>query len=65
VRIVGIVVKVGGDLDVLVIGVGTQPPVAFVPVLLAKGIGIEVDLFNGPLPVSSARPSPLRWTNLK
>jgi hypothetical protein len=66
VRIVGIVVKVGGDLDVLVIGVGTQPPVAFVPVLLAKGIGIEVeDLFNGPLPLSSARPSPLRWTNLK
>ena len=44
VRIVDIVADIGGDLDVLVIGVGAQPPIALVAVLLAQGIGIEVEV---------------------
>ncbi|HWZ71069.1 MAG TPA: hypothetical protein VN326_06260 [Casimicrobiaceae bacterium] len=41
--IVNIVPKVGGDLDVLVVAVGPQPPVALVTVLLAQRIGIKVE----------------------
>ena len=60
-RIVDIVAEVGGDLDVLVIGLGAQPPVALVAVLLAQGIGIEVKgLALGPLPLSSARAELMR-----
>jgi hypothetical protein len=33
----------GGDLDVLVVAIGPQPPVALVTVLLAQGYGIEVE----------------------
>jgi hypothetical protein len=52
VRIVDIVPEVGGYLDVLVIGLGAQPPVALVAVLLAHRIGIEVKgLAHGSLPL--------------
>jgi hypothetical protein len=53
-------------LDVLVIGVRAQPPIALVTVLLAQGIGIEVeDLAHGPLPLSSARAQPMRRKDFK
>src|SRR6266404_5633374 len=60
-----IVPEVGGDLDVLVIGLGAQPPVALLAVLLTQGIWIEAEgLAHGPLPLSPARAEPMRRTNL-
>ena len=61
VRIVDIVAEVGGDLDVLVIGLGAQPPVALVAVLLAQGIGIEVKgLAHGPPLIVGTSREPMR-----
>ena len=40
--VIDIVSKVGGDLDVLVVAVGPQPPVTFVTVLRAQRIGIKI-----------------------
>ena len=59
--IVDIVAEVGGDLDVLVIGLGAQPPVALVAVLLAQGIGIEVKgLAHGPPLIVGTSREPMR-----
>ena len=57
--IVDIVPKVGGDLDVLVVAVGPQPPVALVTVLLTQRNGIEVEgLAHVPLPSPRLEQSP-------
>ena len=60
-RIVDIVAEVGGDLDVLVIGLGAQTPVALVAVFLAQGIGIEVKgLAHGPPLIVGTSREPMR-----
>src|SRR5436190_143245 len=65
-RIVDIVPEVGGDLDVLVIGLGAQPPVALLTVLLAQCIGIETEgLAHKPFPlVLGTRAEPMLRTNV-
>jgi hypothetical protein len=60
-RIVDIVAEVGGDLDVLVIGLGAQTPVALVAVFLAQGIVIEVKgLAHGPPLIVGTSREPMR-----
>jgi hypothetical protein len=64
--IVDVVSKIGGDLDVLVVAVGPQPPVALEAVLLAQGYGIEVeDLAHVLLPLSSVPAEPRRRGNFR
>ena len=47
VGIVDVVAKVALDLDVLVVGVGPQALVALLAVLLAQGVGIEIEVKPG------------------
>ena len=54
-RIVDIVAEVGGDLDVLVIGLGAQPPVASWRYFSRRASGSKSRVLLMGLPLSSAR----------